>query len=147
MVVLKFGGTSVGEADARRRVLEIVEAEPRPRVVVVSALSGVTDALLKTAAAVLSGALAEATDVRIRTDLAMVVVVGEDVTSQSRLFAEAAAVLREMRVYLTGRPAGGRSLAFVVDAANVDGALGRLHDCFFGVASTHHSVSRDVVQA
>ena len=51
MVVLKFGGTSVGESDGRRRVLEIVEAEPRPRVVVVSALSGVTDALLQMAAA------------------------------------------------------------------------------------------------
>jgi aspartokinase len=51
MVVLKFGGTSVGESDARHRVLTIVEAETRPRVVVVSALSGVTDALLQIAAA------------------------------------------------------------------------------------------------
>jgi len=25
--------------------------------------------------------------------------------------------------------------------------LGRLHDCFFGLAATHRSVSRDVVQA
>ena len=31
MVVLKFGGTSVGEADVRLRVPEIVEAESRPR--------------------------------------------------------------------------------------------------------------------
>lgn len=51
LVVLKFGGTSVGDADARRRVLTIIEAERRPRVVVVSALSGVTDALLRAAAA------------------------------------------------------------------------------------------------
>ena len=51
MVVLKFGGTSVGEADARGRVVEIVEAERRPRVVAVSALSGVTDALLTIASA------------------------------------------------------------------------------------------------
>jgi aspartate kinase len=96
---------------------------------------------------VLRGTLAEAEDVRVRTALAMVVVVGEDVTSQSDLFAEAAAALREVPVYLSGRPAGGRSLAFVVDAANVDNALGRLHDCFFGLASTHGSVPRDVVQA
>jgi len=75
------------------------------------------------------------------------VVVGEDVTSESGLFAEAIAALRDLPVYLTGRPAGGRTLAFVVDAANVESALGCLHDCFFGLARTHRSVSSDVVQA
>jgi aspartate kinase len=95
---------------------------------------------------ILKGALAEA-DIRVRTALAMVVVVGEHVTTHPGLLSEAAAALRDVPVYLTGRPAGGRSLAFVVDAANVDTALGRLHDCFFGFAGTHHSVSRDVVQA
>ena len=77
----------------------------------------------------------------------MVVVVGEGVTSQPGLLADAVAALREVPVYLTGRPAGGRSLAFVVDATNVNSALGCLHDCFFGLAGTDRVVSRDVVQA
>jgi aspartate kinase len=51
MVVLKFGGTSVGEVESIRRVVGIVAAEWRPGVVVVSALAGVTDELLHLAAA------------------------------------------------------------------------------------------------
>ena len=47
MVVLKFGGTSVGKAKAIRQVFEIVNAIPESKVVVVSALSGVTDSLIK----------------------------------------------------------------------------------------------------
>src|SRR5437588_6437083 len=46
MVVLKFGGTSVADAEAIRRVVSIVGARPGPRTVVVSALAGVTDVLL-----------------------------------------------------------------------------------------------------
>ncbi|MBI3049826.1 MAG: lysine-sensitive aspartokinase 3 [Acidobacteria bacterium] len=54
MVVQKFGGTSVADPDAVRRLIEIARA-PRARdgrgpVVVVSALSGVTDTLLAIAA-------------------------------------------------------------------------------------------------
>jgi aspartate kinase len=45
-VVLKFGGTSVQDAAAMQRVAAIVAAQPGPRVVVVSALSRVTDALV-----------------------------------------------------------------------------------------------------
>ncbi len=48
---MKFGGTSVGDADAMRRMCRIVEREHRPRLVVVSALSGVTDLLFTLAAA------------------------------------------------------------------------------------------------
>jgi len=51
VVVLKFGGTSVGEVESIRRVAGIIAAERRSRVVVVSALAGVTDALLNLAAA------------------------------------------------------------------------------------------------
>src|SRR6266550_1881928 len=50
--VLKFGGTSVQDAAAFERVAEIVRAERRVRpLVVVSAMSGVTDALLASVAA------------------------------------------------------------------------------------------------
>jgi len=54
-VVMKFGGTSVADADAMTRVVNIVrrqwESQPkgsRPPVVVVSALSKVTDGLIRT---------------------------------------------------------------------------------------------------
>ena len=55
MRVLKFGGTSVADADAIRRVVAIVAEERRGEaivgpVVVVSALGGVTDQLLEVAA-------------------------------------------------------------------------------------------------
>ncbi len=47
LVVLKFGGTSVEDAAAFRRVTNIVATQGEPAVVVVSALSRMTDALLK----------------------------------------------------------------------------------------------------
>lgn len=45
MIVYKFGGTSVGNAERIRGVVEVIRAAPLRPVVVVSALSGVTDAL------------------------------------------------------------------------------------------------------
>ena len=49
MKVLKFGGTSVGCAASLANVKEIVNSCEESVVVVVSALGGITDALLKTA--------------------------------------------------------------------------------------------------
>ena len=50
MIVMKFGGTSVGDAAAIRRTAEIVRGRlPRGPVVVVSALGGTTNALLAAA--------------------------------------------------------------------------------------------------
>ena len=48
MKVLKFGGTSVGSVESILSVKKIVEAEEEPVVVVVSALGGITDKLIKT---------------------------------------------------------------------------------------------------
>jgi len=45
MIVMKFGGTSVGSAREILRVTELVGKEKRKKVVVVSAMSGVTDRL------------------------------------------------------------------------------------------------------
>lgn len=47
MIVLKFGGTSVGSAPMIDRVCDIIAAAPTERVVVISAMSGVTDTLLE----------------------------------------------------------------------------------------------------
>jgi len=43
--VMKFGGTCLGSEDALHRVAQVIKNEKTPRVVVVSAASGVTDAL------------------------------------------------------------------------------------------------------
>jgi len=49
VIVMKFGGTSVKDPEAVARLVRIVGRERRPRLVVVSALAGVTDALLDVA--------------------------------------------------------------------------------------------------
>ncbi|MDR1867514.1 MAG: bifunctional aspartate kinase/homoserine dehydrogenase I [Treponema sp.] len=49
MFVLKFGGTSVGTPDAITRVIDIVKGKGNTPVIVISALSGVTDHILKSA--------------------------------------------------------------------------------------------------
>src|SRR5438552_7100466 len=46
MIVMKFGGTSVGSAPMIERVTHIIAAAPPERIVVISAMSGVTDAIL-----------------------------------------------------------------------------------------------------
>ena len=46
-LVMKFGGTSVANATRYQNVARVLAAEPEgPKAVVVSAMSGVTDALL-----------------------------------------------------------------------------------------------------
>jgi aspartate kinase len=60
MIVMKFGGTSVGDADAIGRLSSIVAAQRGRKAVVVSALSGITDALLRTARLAAAGDLDEA---------------------------------------------------------------------------------------
>lgn len=58
MIVCKFGGTSVADADAIRRAAEIVRGRvPRQPIVVVSALAGVTNALLAISEHAVSGQL------------------------------------------------------------------------------------------
>lgn len=50
MIVMKFGGTSVKDSEAVERLIRIVErSSPRKTVVVVSALAGVTDTLIRIA--------------------------------------------------------------------------------------------------
>lgn len=49
MKVLKFGGTSVGSVESTLNVKKIVESRKEPVIVVVSALGGITDLLIRTA--------------------------------------------------------------------------------------------------
>ena len=53
MKVLKFGGTSVANAENINKVINIITKNDEAQIIVVSALGGVTDALIK------AGTLAE----------------------------------------------------------------------------------------
>ena len=55
---MKFGGTSVGSVDSILKVKKIVEAEKEPVIVVVSALGGITDQLIRTASMAARGDIA-----------------------------------------------------------------------------------------
>ena len=55
MKVLKFGGTSVGSVNSLLNLKEIVEGQSLPTIIVVSALGGVTDLLIKTARSAAEG--------------------------------------------------------------------------------------------
>jgi aspartokinase/homoserine dehydrogenase 1 len=56
MIVLKFGGTSVGDLNRVQNAAAIIEAQPQPRAAVVSAASGITNMLLEASAAAANGA-------------------------------------------------------------------------------------------
>ena len=58
MKIMKFGGTSVGSVDSILKVKQIVEAEKEPVIVVVSALGGITDQLIRTATMATKGDIA-----------------------------------------------------------------------------------------
>ncbi|MGA1791155.1 MAG: aspartate kinase [bacterium] len=49
MIVMKFGGSSVANGERLKNVADIIHSEKRPKVVVVSAMSGVTDSLIEIA--------------------------------------------------------------------------------------------------
>lgn len=55
MIVMKFGGTSVGSPKSILNVKKIVEAAQKPVVVVVSALGGITDKLIQTSKVAAAG--------------------------------------------------------------------------------------------
>jgi len=55
MHILKFGGTSVGSVASIQNVKQIVESRHEPVIIVVSALSGITDRLIATAQAAAAG--------------------------------------------------------------------------------------------
>jgi aspartokinase/homoserine dehydrogenase 1 len=63
MQVLKFGGSSVANAENINRVIEIIKQGNNRKAVIVSALGGITDLLLKCAT------LAEIADENYKTEL------------------------------------------------------------------------------
>jgi aspartate kinase len=91
--------------------------------------------------------LAKIGDVRVTSGLATVSIVGDGLSSDPHLPADAARALRDLPVHLVARPAGKRTLSFVVDAEQSGAAMSRLHECFFGVAGRPAPSAGPVVQA
>lgn len=60
MLVLKFGGTSVGQPNRMKKIASLVAATPGKKIVVLSALSGTTNALVSIGDNLLSGELQKA---------------------------------------------------------------------------------------
>lgn len=86
MIVLKFGGTSVGDARRVREASQIALDQSPPRVVVVSAASGVTNALLDAARAAARGdRVARAAAVRVVHDRHDEILAGIDSPLQRKL--------------------------------------------------------------
>jgi aspartate kinase len=60
MKVMKFGGTSVGAPERMQSVARLVTADQEPKIVVLSALSGTTNALVRIGDLIASGQITEA---------------------------------------------------------------------------------------
>jgi aspartate kinase len=55
MKIMKFGGTSVGKPERMRQVSQLITADSEPKIVVLSALSGTTNALVEIGHAISTG--------------------------------------------------------------------------------------------
>src|SRR6218665_2599746 len=55
MKVMKFGGTSVGKPQRMKEVAQLITADAEPKIVVLSALSGTTNALVEISNDLLAG--------------------------------------------------------------------------------------------
>ncbi len=106
MKVLKFGGTSVGSVESIRSVKQIVEKAARKSriVVVVSALGGVTDQLLRTADLAMMGNEAWRTeyDDMVSRHHTMIDTLISDPTDRERLFSEVDTLLSELQSIFYG---------------------------------------------
>ncbi len=104
MKVLKFGGTSVGSPQSILSVKRIVEAQTDDVVVVVSALGGITDQLLRTAQLAVNGdgsyqaVFAEIAD----RHLTMIDTVITDELARKQLSADVQGLLDELRSIYQG---------------------------------------------
>ena len=104
MKVLKFGGTSVGSVDSIRQIQHIIAKQTDDCVVVVSALGGITDQLLKAAHMALKAGeqyLEVYQSIRQR-HLDMVNTLIENATVRQMLFHEIERILDELRSILFG---------------------------------------------
>ena len=104
MKVLKFGGSSVGSADSIRNVKHIVESQTEPVIVVVSALGGITDKLIRTSQLAVSGDVAYLTEYAEMAERhhAMIQAVIPEGAMRQQLILEVDRMLEELRSIYQG---------------------------------------------
>ena len=104
MKVLKFGGSSVGSVKSILSVKQIVESVDEPCIVVVSALGGVTDQLIKTSQMAADGNIEYENEFRQivsrHTEMIRTVISGEEI--QSMLLRQVNELLNELKGILHG---------------------------------------------
>ena len=76
MQVWKFGGTSVGKPERMQSIRQLITEDGKPKIVVLSALSGSTNALLSISESLIAQNQAEAktkaADLRAHYDLSLI---------------------------------------------------------------------------
>ena len=104
MKVLKFGGTSVGSVESIRQIQQIIAHQSDDCIVVVSALGGVTDQLLRAAQLALESddAYMEVYQSIRQRHLDMVNMLIENTTVRQMLSHELEGILDELRSILFG---------------------------------------------
>ena len=104
MKVLKFGGTSVGSVESIRQIQQIIAGQTDDCIVVVSALGGVTDQLLRAARLALEsseGYMEEYQAIRHR-HIEMINKLIDNPTTKQILLLEVESILDELRSILFG---------------------------------------------
>ena len=71
-------------------------------------------------------------DVNVEPHMAIVCIVGENLRSDSTLFARAVTALQGVPLRLVSQAASRRNITFVLRDADVPAAMNRLHGAFFG---------------
>ncbi|NBS41373.1 aspartate kinase [bacterium] len=152
-IVLKFGGTSMGSADAMRKAGAIVRSVDGEAVVVVSAVSGTTDALIALGRAAVGGGDWEAALNEIRTRHAAIVAslgldVGlKDFWSEMEQICQGVAQFGELTPSILDRLLSlGERLSTAIFAAclNADGTRAEMVDAFHVVATDRQFGSANV---
>jgi aspartate kinase len=94
MKIMKFGGTSVGKPERMRQVSQLITADSEPKIVVLSALSGTTNALVEIGQTISSGDRAKAKELIDRLEAHYASFVTALVTKEKPL-AKAKAIVAE----------------------------------------------------
>lgn len=101
MKVLKFGGTSVGDSEIIKKVKEIVEGINDEKIVVVSAISGITDALIRATNYAKDGSqeyLIEFEKIKTKHRTIMNDLFGENLKEVEELLEELHSILNSIRI-------------------------------------------------
>ncbi len=97
MIVMKFGGTSVKDGAAVKRLIGIVKrSSPQKTVVVVSALSGVTDTLIKIAGLASRGKADDASGLSAELEKRHLEMAGELLTGNASLLNETRDTVKQL---------------------------------------------------